>query len=128
MVSQFIEQPNDWLLKAERDLNGAKSMYRDTYYDLAVYHAQQCAEKALKGYLCFQNHILLKSHDLRILLRPCITYDTDFNNIVRETLNINELDVKFRYPTALFEPPEAATLEAIKNAETVLNFVKSKII
>jgi HEPN domain-containing protein len=43
-------------------------------------------------------------------------------------LDINELDVKYRYPTALFEPPEAATLEAIKNAETVLDFVKNKII
>ncbi len=128
MVSPFIEQPNDWLLKSERDLNGAKSMYRDTYYDLSVYHSQQCVEKALKGYLCFQNHALLKSHDLRILLRPCITYDTDFNNIVKETLDINELDVKFRYPAPLFEPPEAAALEAIENAETVLDFVKSKII
>jgi hypothetical protein len=28
----------------------------------------------------------------------------------------------------VFEPPEAATLEAIENAETVLDFVKSKII
>ena len=128
MVSPFIEQPSDWLSKSERALNGAKSMYRDTYYDLSVYHSQQCVEKALKGYLCLQNHVLLKTHDLRILLRACISYDTDFNNIVNEALNINELDVKFRYPAHIFEPPEVATLQVIEQAETVLDFVKSKII
>ena len=103
-------------------------MYRDNYYDLSVYHSQQCVEKALKGYLCFRNHVLLKTHDLRILLKPCISYDADFNNIVREALNINELDIRFRYPAPMFEPPKAATFEAIEQAETVLNFVKTKII
>jgi HEPN domain-containing protein len=128
MVSTYIEQPQDWLWKSERDLNGAKSLYRSTYYDLSVYHCQQCVEKALKGYLCHKGHQILKTHDLGILIKACITYDIDFRNIEIECLSVDQLDVRFRYPTAQFEPPEAATLEAIENAETVLDFVKNKII
>jgi HEPN domain-containing protein len=128
MVSTYIEQPQDWLWKSQRDLNGAKSLFSDTFYDLSVYHCQQCVEKALKGYLCYKGHQILKTHDLGILIKTCITYDIDFRTIEIECLNVDQLDVRFRYPTAQFEPPESATIDAIKNAETVLNFVKSKII
>lgn len=128
MVSTYIEQPHDWLWKSERDLNGAKAMLEKTYYDLSVYHSQQSAEKGLKGYLYYKGHQLLKTHDLGVLVKVCISYDVDFNNIELECLNVDQLDVKFRYPAALLEPPEVATLEAIENAEAVLNFVKSKII
>jgi HEPN domain-containing protein len=128
MVSTYIEQPQDWLWKSERDLKGAKVLFEDAFYDLTVYHCQQCVEKALKGYLCYKGHQILKTHDLGILIKTCITYDIGFRNIEIECLNVNQLDVRFRYPTAVFEPPEAATIDAIKNAEIVLNFVKSKII
>jgi HEPN domain-containing protein len=128
MVSTYIEQPQDWLWKSERDLNGAKALFAINYYDLSVYHCQQSVEKALKGYLCYKGHPILKTHDLGILIKTCITYDIDFRNIEIECLSVDQLDVRFRYPTSQFEPPEAATLEAIESAKTVLDFVKNKII
>ena len=118
----------DWLLKAERDLNGSKSLFRDTYFDLSSYHTQQCVEKALKGYLLFQNHEIVKTHDLIRLLMLCINYEADFINLRAEISNLNGFDTKFRYPDTIFDPPESAILQAISDAETVLNFVNSKII
>ena len=128
MVSTFIAQPSDWLAKAERDLLGAITMHRSNLYDLSVYHTQQSAEKALKGYLCYKNHSLLKTHDIGILLKACKSYDNDFLNIERTALQLNQLDIEFRYPLPIFEPPESATLQAINDAESVLNFVRNKII
>ena len=128
MVSTFIAQPNDWLAKAERDLLGAITMHRSNLYDLSVYHTQQSAEKALKGYLCYKNHGLLKTHDIGILLKACKSYDNDFSNIEITALQLNQLDIRFRYPVPIFDPPESATLQAISDAESVLNFVRNKII
>ena len=128
MVSTFTAQPSDWLAKSERDLLGAITMHRTNLYDLAVYHTQQSAEKALKGYLCYKNHDLLKTHDIGILLKACKFYDNDFSNIEVTALQLNQLDVRFRYPVPIFEPPESVTLQAISDAESVLNFVKNKII
>ena len=118
----------EWLLKAERDLNGSKSLFRDTYFDLSAYHTQQCVEKALKGYLVWRGHGLLKTHNLDVLPSECRNYESDFLDLESEIDNLNGFDTKFRYPDAIFEPPEAETLEAIEQAETVLDFVKSKII
>ena len=43
----------DWLLKAERDLDTAKVLLENAFHDTAIYHTQQCAEKALKGYCVY---------------------------------------------------------------------------
>ncbi len=118
----------EWLLKAERDLNGSKVLFRDKLFDLSAYHTQQCVEKALKGYLVWEGHPILKTHNLAVLLGECKNYASDFSVLEVEIDNLNGFDTKFRYPDTVFEPPEAATLEAIENAETVLDFVKNKII
>lgn len=42
-----------WLTKSRRDLLSAKRLARgsEPYLDTAIYHCQQCAEKAIKGWL-----------------------------------------------------------------------------
>ena len=43
-----------WLYKANNDFRGAEILFANALNDLAIYHAQQCAEKSLKGYLVFK--------------------------------------------------------------------------
>jgi HEPN domain-containing protein len=45
----------EWLLKAKRDLDTAKALLEKSYFDTAIYHTQQCAEKALKVRLIGRN-------------------------------------------------------------------------
>lgn len=42
-----------WVIKARRDLLSAKKLVRgkDPYFDTAIYHCQQSAEKVIKGWL-----------------------------------------------------------------------------
>jgi HEPN domain-containing protein len=50
------ELTQSWLKKAKRDLETARKLAKDPepLLDTAIYHFQQAAEKALKGFLVFQ--------------------------------------------------------------------------
>ena len=54
-----------WLIKARSDLDLAILAHDEDkvrVFDAAIYHTQQAAEKALKGFLAFKNQkILFKS-------------------------------------------------------------------
>jgi len=56
-----------WLTKAERDLASARVLMGSTppLLDTAVYHCQQAAEKAVKGYLVFCDQEFERVHDIR---------------------------------------------------------------
>ncbi|MEW5986439.1 MAG: HEPN domain-containing protein [Chloroflexota bacterium] len=56
----------NWLVKAQHDLASAQKLAEgsDPYLDVAIYHRQQAAEKAIKGFLVFQDRPLAKTHDL----------------------------------------------------------------
>jgi HEPN domain-containing protein len=102
-------------------------------YRPAVYHSQQCAEKALKAYLIYKLHPLVKVHDLIALTRLCKRYDPDFNNFLDLALSLDGLDVEYRYPvddgSSIFHQPlEDKVQESLDNAKEILDFVKSKCI
>ena len=55
----------NWLKKARRDLLSARRLARgkDPYFDTAIYHCQQTAEKAVKGWLVYHDQSFEKTHD-----------------------------------------------------------------
>ncbi len=74
-----MHEHNSWFLIAHEDLGLAKLALREGFYNGCAYHAQQAAEKALKGYLAFKQHKLIRTHDLIVLLDTCATeYDFSF--------------------------------------------------
>ena len=57
-----------WFLKAESDLKTAKRMAEsDGPYDTACFHAQQAAEKYLKGLLALRGEPFHRTHNLEEL-------------------------------------------------------------
>jgi HEPN domain-containing protein len=52
-----IKVAKEWLSYANTDLIGAKALadMGENFFPLAAFHAQQCAEKALKAYLVFNS-------------------------------------------------------------------------
>ena len=117
----------EWLAKAERDLEAGKLLFKNDLRDVAVYHFQQCCEKALKGYLAFRLEPLVKTHDLKVLAGLCKLLDNDFDNIAIQAENLNGLDTLFRYPDTDFQPSTFSTYEAQKESEEIYDFVKLKI-
>jgi HEPN domain-containing protein len=118
----------EWLLKAQRDLDMANALLEKAYFDTAIYHTQQCAEKALKGYCVYGLQPLLKTHDLEKILKVCINLDSSFIQLDFFATALNGLDVRFRYPDIEFEPEESEVIEAIDWSKQILDFVKTKCI
>lgn len=118
----------EWLLKAKRDLDTAQALLEKAYHDTAIYHTQQCAEKALKGYCVYRLQPLIKTHDLEKILNICIGLDSSFIGLDILATSLNGLDVRFRYPDIEFEPDATEVVDAINWAEQILDFVRIKCI
>jgi HEPN domain-containing protein len=121
-----MEKHEEWLQKAENDYESAVVLLNAKLNDTSIYHTQQCAEKALKGYLVYKNVLAPKTHDLDKLLDLCKNHDNTFNSIDLITFELNGLDVKFRYPSPDLDPPEVDVKNSIEWASEILDFVKSK--
>ncbi|HHH20017.1 MAG TPA: HEPN domain-containing protein [Campylobacterales bacterium] len=118
-----------WLHKAESDLKSAQKLLAgdDPIMDTAIYHTQQCAEKALKGYLAFQKQPIKKSHDIELLVELCSQFDNEFESLYDLSENLTPYATAFRYPDIYLEPDYDEVYEAIEMAREILVFVRGKV-
>ena len=72
MDPEHFKEVEQWIVKSQRDLAAARVLFQSQLFDITVYHCQQCAEKALKAYLAYQQGSLQRTHNLVILLEGCI--------------------------------------------------------
>jgi len=70
----------------------------------ALYHCQQAAEKALKGFLVFRGIQYPLTHNLGELLRLCATIEQSLEAEVLPALKLTEFATLFRYPGELEQP------------------------
>jgi len=125
-----MQKHEEWLFLAHEDLRAAKTLTHseNPVVVAAVYHSQQCAEKALKAYLSYKRQPIKKIHDLIILINSCKECDKEFEILINQALELNPYLTQTRYPDDGFSIPtlELATY-AIECAESIFDFVKSKI-
>lgn len=64
-----IPEYQEWLAIAEDDLELSKIILKEgRCIPPAIFHTQQCAEKALKAYLIYRRQRVMKIHDLTELV------------------------------------------------------------
>lgn len=117
-----------WLTKAQHDLATARKLAADPdpYYDTALYHCQQAAEKAVKGYLVFQDKEFEKTHDIRETVRLAIGYEPRFAEWMKIAKALTPYAYKFRYPDAAnLAPTREEYEEALVDATNLYDFVLS---
>lgn len=122
-----MQEHEKWLAIAKEDLGVAKLSLSAEYFSTIAYHCQQCAEKALKGYLSFKGEPITKTHDLGKALEQCIKFDKNFEKLYESIRELNPFSTKFRYPSEFDIPDLKDAQLAIKQAETVMKFVLKKI-
>jgi len=119
----------EWIKYSQNDLISAKHLYQDLYpkqIEIACYLSQQCAEKALKGYILYRDTEPPKTHNLIELCQICINYDNAFSEILDVCADLTPYGVAIRYPNGLTVDDGIAKL-AIDNAQIIHDFSAGKI-
>ena len=113
-----------WLAYAEDDLEVSKAVINLPHISLVpvLFHAQQCAEKALKSYLIYHNIKFRKNHDLLELVNKCAEINDEFIYLTQLAIELNPY-AEVRYPEKYFpDPYEPVGNGAIMFAEQILTF------
>lgn len=123
------QEVQQWLIKSQRDLAAAQVLMKneEPYLDLAAYHCQQSAEKAIKAYLRIQDMIFPKTHNLVALLTLAIPLEPQFNDWREMAETLTPWATEFRYPGDVSEPKRVEIEQAYVMTETFLNFVIQKM-
>lgn len=118
-----------WLLKARNDLETARqiSYLPDGHLDAAIYHCQQAAEKAVKGFLAFRDHRSERTHDVERLVALATGYEPGFSTWANVGSLLTPYATAYRYPgeAAVLEPGRQEFEDALASAIGLVAYVRS---
>jgi HEPN domain-containing protein len=122
-----LELVKDWLTRGRQDLRGATILAaaEDAPLDLAIYHCQQAAEKAVKAFLQWRDEPFAKTHNLRALVIQAATLEKGFGAFEAPAGILTPYVSAFRYPGGADEPMPAREEfdEALQHAQSIYDFV-----
>lgn len=101
-----IKVAKEWLGYANTDLIGAQALLDlgEKFYSLAAFHAQQSAEKAIKGFLVFASVRIPKTHDIKTLITLIHDKNLDLEKSLQPATILTDYAVAYRYPDAQKKP------------------------
>ena len=123
-------KPEVWFEKGQKDVEMAKRAMGPSapLPDMACYHAQQCAEKYLKGYLVSHQIEFRWVHDLVYLVQLCREQDSQFESLMEAVDVLNVYSTQVRYPAEdMSEPSPKDAHQAIQMTEHIAQFVENRI-
>ena len=116
-----------WLLKAYSDWDTARQIggLTDGHLDAGIYHCQQAAEKALKGFLVLHGKPVDRIHDLGKLLEQVVLVNAAFDQFADAADILTPYSVAYRYPDeqGILEPSREEFDEALDYARGIYDFV-----
>lgn len=129
MDEATAEAVRRWLQKADNDLRAARAALEadPPITDIACFHAQQCAEKALKAFLVFAGTHVERTHDLPRLLACCVRHDAALSSLSEIAARLADYAVATRYPDDWREIPEHEAYAAITDAVEVRRCIQERL-
>src|SRR5207302_1831861 len=114
----LVTETRSWFSKADEDLGAAAHLLGATppFLAAAVFHCQQAAEKALKGFLTWHDEPFRKTHNLTDVGGQCVAFDSTLEPSVRRAATLTDYAWKFRYPGGPDTPSETEAREALSLA------------
>ncbi|MEW6488280.1 MAG: HEPN domain-containing protein [Thermodesulfobacteriota bacterium] len=110
-----------WLSKALRDLAAAQRLAEgpEPFFDTAVYHCQQAAEKAVKAYLTWRDRRFDKTHDVRLLMALAASLEPRLKVWLDAADRLTPYAIAFRYPGDVMEPSAEDYGDAVAAADGI---------
>lgn len=125
--SKIIQQ---WFKYARTDLNLAKAALElsSDYKNISAFHSQQCAEKAVKGYLAFKKVRFQKTHNMSQLLDDVAKIDPELARKLSKAKTLTIYAVTYRYPDAERKPLTVVKAKsAVRIADLILDLCLKNI-
>lgn len=119
----------EWQKRAEDDIRAMEVMLKEGGLPNPIcFHAQQSAEKYLKGFLDFHDVEFAKIHSLIQLLDQCIAVDLKLESLKDNVVFLNTFYIETRYPgdypSFSIKDAKEAYLAALRVKEFVLGKIK----
>lgn len=114
--------PADWVRYASSDLVAAQRLETDpdVLPNQVVFHAQQAAEKAIKGAMLERGIPFPKTHDLKELATRWTGAGQVWPAELEDTKTLSPYAVETRYPGCIQQVTRAEVRAAIETAERVV--------
>jgi len=124
-----IAETTSWFEKAANDLRAADHELTAVppLTDDMVFHAQQAAEKAMKGYLSWHDQPFRKTHDLAEVGRQCIAIDASLETLLRRAERLSVYAWAFRYPGDAENPSVEEAQGALAVAREVVEAMLARL-
>ena len=98
-----------WFRKGDSDLAGAEQILDgEGPYDIACFHAQQAAEKYLKGFLALRQRPAPRTHNLEELQHVCLAQNPDLPLADLSLFELSGYAVEMRYDLEFWPDHETA--------------------
>jgi HEPN domain-containing protein len=124
-----VADTKEWLARAADDLKAAELLLRASpaLCSTAVFHCQQAAEKAMKGFLAWHDVPFRKTHDLEQIGEACLAIDSILKEIVDRAVPLTEYAWKFRYPGQPQSPSLKETEAAVTLARELYGAIVTRL-
>ncbi len=126
---ELLAETRAWFVKAATDLRAAQAMreLQPPLLEAAVFHSQQAAEKAFKGFLTWHDVPFRKTHNLEEIGEQCLKFDPTLKDLIDRAVPLTEYAWKFRYPGAPDAPVPEEAEEALAAARGVYEAVLNRL-
>ena len=125
MKEQIIKQ---WFERGKHDLEVAKILLSEEYFDIVLFHLQQAVEKYIKGFLIYNGWQLRKIHDLELLITEAVAFDKKFREYLDFGRKLTAFYYEERYPPgAIFDYSKKEIEELIETTEEIIDKLKRVI-
>jgi len=119
----LVTETREWLERAQADLSACVVLISAGLAPEALFHAQQCAEKAMKAILTWHQVSFKKTHDLDELKHACLPLAGDIAAELAGIERLSQYAWRFRYPGAPYSPGRTEAEEAQHAAGQLFNSV-----
>jgi HEPN domain-containing protein len=122
LTLQFLKLADDDLRLSELIIGDSEPVYW-----AAAFHAQQCAEKSLKGLLTFHDIRAGKTHDISNLLKLSLSVHPSLEKLKERASTLTAYAVDSRYPVPHTDISKKEATEAIETARMIYEFVLNSL-
>ena len=123
----LVHETREWLERARADLAACAALIAAGLPAEALFHAQQCAEKAIKAFLTWHQISFKKTHDLDELKQLCLPLAGDAGAHLAGIGKLSQYAWRFRYPGAPYSPERTEAEEARQAASRLLDVFSARL-